>query len=100
MDGIVVAIFVPVVIFLVIVAPIWIIFYYKSRSDVVNGLSNSERAELDEMIEVANRMAARIETLESILDVESPEWRERQAEHETPGDSAGSGQNGMAGTAQ
>jgi phage shock protein B len=30
------------------------------------------------MIEVANKMAARIETLESILDVESPEWREKQ----------------------
>jgi phage shock protein B len=28
------------------------------------------------MIEVANKMAARIETLEAILDVESPGWRE------------------------
>ncbi|MBL6691490.1 MAG: envelope stress response membrane protein PspB [Pseudomonadales bacterium] len=77
MDGIVVAFFVPVVVFLVVVAPIWIIFHYKSKSNVVNGLSASERAELDEMIEVANKMAARIETLESILDVESPDWRER-----------------------
>ncbi len=77
MDGIVVAFFVPVVIFLVVVAPIWIIFHYKSKSNVVNGLSAGERAELDEMIEVANKMAARIETLESILDVESPDWREK-----------------------
>jgi phage shock protein B len=77
MDGIVVAFFVPVVVFLVVVAPIWIIFHYKSKSNVVNGLSASERAELDEMIEVANKMAARIETLESILDVESPDWREK-----------------------
>lgn len=78
MDGIVVAFFVPVVVFLVVVAPIWIIVHYKSKGNVVNGLSASERAELDEMIEVANKMAARIETLESILDVESPEWREKQ----------------------
>lgn len=77
MDGIVVAFFVPVVVFLVIVAPIWIIFHYKSKSNIVNGLSAGERAELDEMIEVANKMAARIETLESILDVESPDWREK-----------------------
>ena len=77
MDGIVVAFFVPVVIFLVVVAPIWIIFHYKSKSNVVNGLSAGERAELDEMIEVANKMAARIETLESILDVESADWREK-----------------------
>lgn len=79
MDGIVVAFFVPVVCFLVIVAPIWIIFHYKSKSNVVDGLTASERAELEEMIEVANKMAARIETMESILDVESPGWREKQA---------------------
>ena len=79
MDGIVVAFFVPVVCFLVIVAPIWIIFHYKSKSNVVDGLTASERAELEEMIEVANKMAARIETLESILDVESPGWRDKQA---------------------
>ena len=80
MEGIVVAFFVPVVIFLVVVAPIWIVFHYKSKANVVDGLTTKERAELDEMIEVANKMAARIETLESILDVESPGWREKQAE--------------------
>ncbi len=78
MEVIAVAFFVPVVVFLVVVAPIWIIFHYKSKANVVNGLSTGERAELDEMIEVANKMAARIETLESILDVETPEWREKQ----------------------
>ena len=80
MEGIVVAFFVPVVVFLVIVAPIWLILHYKSKANVVGGLSQSERAELDEMIEVANRMAARIETLEAILDVESPGWRDKQSE--------------------
>ncbi|MBT4160869.1 MAG: envelope stress response membrane protein PspB [Gammaproteobacteria bacterium] len=80
MEGIVVAFFVPVVVFLIIVAPIWIVFHYKSKANMVNGLTASERAELDEMVEVANRMAARIETLESILDVESPDWREKQSE--------------------
>ena len=79
MEGIVVAFFVPVVIFLLVVAPIWIIVHYRSKANVVNGLSAGERAELEEMIEVANRMAARIETLEAILDVESPEWREKQS---------------------
>ncbi len=80
MEGMVVAIFVPIVIFLVVVAPIWIVFHYRSKSSVVDGLSAGERADLDEMIETANKMAARIETLESILDVESPGWREKQAE--------------------
>ncbi|MFT7243461.1 MAG: phage shock protein B [Candidatus Azotimanducaceae bacterium] len=76
MEGWLIAIFVPVLAFLVIVAPLWIIFHYRSVARTKDGLSTGERAELEEMIEVANRMAARIETLEAILDVESPGWRE------------------------
>lgn len=79
MDAFDVMIFVPTVVFMVVVAPIWIIFHYKSKGNVVHGLSNSERADLNEMIDTASKMAARIETLESILDVESPTWREKQA---------------------
>ncbi len=78
MDGIVVAFFVPIVVFLVVVAPIWIVVHYRSKTRAADGLTARERHELDEMIEVANKMAARIETLESILDVESPGWREKQ----------------------
>ena len=80
MEGIVVAFFVPVVVFLVIVAPLWIILHYRAKGQQVNGLSASERADLEEMILTANKMAARIETLEAILDVESPGWREKQSE--------------------
>ncbi len=73
-----IAIFVPVIVFLVIVAPIWIILHYKSIARTADGLTSGERVELDDMIDVANKMAARIETLEAILDVENPEWREEQ----------------------
>ena len=79
MDGMVVALFVPVVVFLVVVAPIWIVFHYRTKANTTNGLTNRERAELNEMIDVANKMAARIETLEAILDVESPGWRQKQS---------------------
>jgi len=71
--------FVPIILFLVIVAPIWIIFHYRAKANMVNGLNANERADLEEMMQVANKMAARIETLESILDVESPDWREKQS---------------------
>jgi phage shock protein B len=80
MEGIVVAFFVPVVVFLVIVAPIWIVLHYRSKARTENGLSAGERAELEDMIDVANKMAARIETLEAILDVESPDWRDKQGQ--------------------
>ena len=69
---------IPLVVFLVFVAPLWIILHYKSQAQSKNGLSTGERAELEEMVDVANKMAARIETLEAILDIESPEWREKQ----------------------
>ena len=78
MEDWLVAIFVPVIVFLVIVAPIWIILHYKSIARTSDGLSSGERVELDDMIDVANKMAARIETLEAILDVENPDWREEQ----------------------
>ena len=78
MEPIMVVFFVPVIVFLVVVAPIWIILHYKSKGQIANGLSQGERADIEEMIHVANKMAGRIETLESILDVESPGWREKQ----------------------
>ena len=81
MDGGTIAgiIIIPTIVFMVFVAPIWIIFHYRSKTKLVDGLSMNERSDLEELMEVANRMAARIETLESILDVESPGWREKQA---------------------
>ena len=51
------AIFVPIIVFMVVVAPVWIVFHYRSKTHLVNGLSSSERADLDEMIETANKMA-------------------------------------------
>lgn len=75
---IMVVLFVPIIVFLIIVAPIWIVLHYKSKGQLASGLSEGERADIEEMIHVANKMAGRIETLESILDVESPGWREKQ----------------------
>lgn len=79
MNGMEIFFFVPLVVFLVIVAPVWIVFHYRAQANATSGLTNRERSELKEMIEVANKMAARIETLEAILDVESPGWRDKQS---------------------
>ena len=79
MSGMEVFFFVPLVVFLVVVAPVWIVFHYRAKANAASGLTNRERAELNEMIEVANKMAERIETLEAILDVESPGWRDKQS---------------------
>ena len=65
----------PMIIFLVFVAPIWLILHYRSKKQVNQGLSEEEYHQLDELSELADKMAKRIETLEAILDVETPDWR-------------------------
>ena len=77
MDGMVVALFVPVVIFLTIVAPVWIYMHYRSKQRAQGALSVEERDQLDSLAAHAERMIDRIETLESILDSETPGWRKR-----------------------
>ncbi|MEM8766679.1 MAG: envelope stress response membrane protein PspB [Pseudomonadota bacterium] len=81
MDGFTVAFFVPVVIFLTIVAPVWIFMHYRSKQRAQGALSDDERLELETLAAHAQRMMDRIDTLEAILDAETPDWRKRmQAE--------------------
>ena len=65
----------PIIIFMVIVAPIWLILHYRSKGQVSEGLSEEEYIQLSELSELADTMADRIKTLEAILDVETPDWR-------------------------
>ena len=65
----------PIIIFMVIVAPIWLVLHYRSKRQVSQGLTEEEFSQLNDLISKADKMAARIETLEAILDTESPEWR-------------------------
>ena len=43
-------------------------------------LSEEERLELETLAAQAGRMTERIETLEAILDAETPDWRDRMGE--------------------
>jgi len=62
---------------MVIVAPIWLILHYRSKKQVSQGLSQEEYIQLSELSEVADNMADRIQTLEAILDAETPNWRNK-----------------------
>ena len=72
MDDIIVA---PIIIFMVIVAPIWVIMHYRTAGKKAVGLSDNEQNSLNELVELAEGMEDRITTLESILDAETPDWR-------------------------
>jgi len=67
----------PIIIFMVIVAPIWLVLHYRSKGQVSQGLSEEEYIQLSELSETADKMAERIQTLEAILDVEAPSWRNK-----------------------
>jgi phage shock protein B len=77
MDGVVVAFFVPTVVFLVVVAPLWITLHYRSKQRAQSSLSDDERQSLEQLGVRAEQMGERIATLESILDSETPGWRNR-----------------------
>ncbi|QDE30726.1 MULTISPECIES: envelope stress response membrane protein PspB [Shewanella] len=65
----------PIIIFMVVVAPIWLVLHYRSKRQVSQGLTEEEFNQLNDLIAKAEKMSGRIETLEAILDTESPEWR-------------------------
>lgn len=68
---------VPIILFMVIVAPIWLVLHYRSKRQVSQGLTEEEFSLLNELVDKADKMTQRVSTLESILDAESPEWRQR-----------------------
>jgi len=67
----------PIIVFLVIVAPIWLILHYRSKKQINQGLSEDQVTALNNLAKTAESMADRIQTLEAILDAESPEWRKK-----------------------
>ncbi len=76
-EGIIGVIVAPLIIFMIFVAPIWLILHYRSKKQVNQGLSAEEYATLQELAESAEKMSERIQTLEAILDSEAPQWRNR-----------------------
>ena len=67
--------FVPMILLLVVVAPIWITLHYRSLKNSSRVLSDDDREALDEMLESVDRMTNRITNLEAILDADHPDWR-------------------------
>jgi len=69
--------FVPAILFMIFVAPVWVIMHYRSKGQKGAGISEAEHARIQELSKIADKMMERIETLESILDQETPEWRNK-----------------------
>jgi phage shock protein B len=60
-----------------ICAPLWIIFHYTTKMKTAKGLTPEDEKMLADVWESTQKMEDRIVTLERILDIESPSWRQR-----------------------
>lgn len=75
------ALAVPGIIFFLLVAPLWIIFHYMTVWKRMRAGTAGpdkvvvERVELERMRELCEQLERRLESLETILDHEAPEWR-------------------------
>lgn len=68
-------ILVPSILFLVIVAPIWLSLHYRYKREQRKGISGDELYELEDMLVKVDKLADRVETLEKILTEENPNWK-------------------------
>ena len=64
----------PSIVFMVIVAPLWVWLHYRSKRRAQVALTESERDNLEALLLKSEAMMDRIDTLESILDAQTPEW--------------------------
>ena len=69
--------FVPTILFMVIVAPIWIGMHYKSVNRSSRSLNAEDRENVEQILITVDKLTERIQALESILDAEHDDWREQ-----------------------
>ena len=65
------------ILFLSIVLPLIIIGHYATRWRSSKSLSNADAQMLEEVWDNAQKMESRINAMETILDDEVPDWRQK-----------------------
>ena len=65
------------ILLLTVCFPIWIVFHYITKWKTAKGLTAEDEKMLSEVWESTAKMEDRIKTLERILDIEAPTWRQR-----------------------
>lgn len=75
--------FVPVILFIIIVAPLWLILHYRQQArreqmGIAEPASPHDQELMARMVALLEKMEGRIGSLEKILDAEHPHWRDSQ----------------------
>lgn len=71
--------FVPTILFMLVVAPVWIGLHYRSVNRSSRGLNAEDRDNVERLLETVDTLSERIATLEALLDAEHGDWRESDA---------------------
>ncbi|HEV7690252.1 MAG TPA: envelope stress response membrane protein PspB [Hyphomonadaceae bacterium] len=69
--------FVPAVLFMVIVAPLWLIFHYVTVWKTQRNAGRADPSAMNGMWDTARRLEDRVAALEKLLDAEAPGWRSK-----------------------
>ena len=64
--------------FTVVVVPLWLILHYWYKSRASKALSSADEETLAELWKLSEKLEHRVDALETILDREAPDWRNRQ----------------------
>jgi phage shock protein B len=67
----------PLSVFFIFVAPLWLILHYRSRKETSKGLSTQDQERLQALLKRSEQLQKRILSLENILDEENPQWRQK-----------------------
>jgi phage shock protein B len=68
----------PTILFITVVMPIWLTMHYRSVNRSSRSLNTEDREVVEHMLETVDKLAERIQALESILDADHGEWRSQQ----------------------
>jgi phage shock protein B len=72
------AFFVLALIFMAVIAPLFVIMHYTTKWKATKGLSDDEHQMLEDLWKQSQAMQSRVNALETILDSEVPDWRNKQ----------------------
>ena len=68
---------VPAILFMVIVAPLWLIFHYVTLWRTQKQAGRVDQGTLNDMWGTAHKLETRVGALEKLLDAEVPGWRSK-----------------------
>jgi phage shock protein B len=72
------AMFVLTIVFMTVIVPLFVIMHYTTKWKATKGLSDDEHQMLEDLWKESQAMQSRVNALETILDSQVPDWRNKQ----------------------